>query len=1458
MQRLELALAESVAKYVKKAEAMQNPCNYIELNRQFVEINEKDIEMSETEARIELGLTSASSWPDLLREHRVVILSSAGTGKTSEISHQCENLYQAGKPTFFLRLEDLANEWEVAFEVGDPESLKKAVRAGDEIWIFLDSIDEARLSDPRAFEKALKRLKPHIKDNLQNVHIVLTSRIGAWRPKEDAARLDSLFPYYPSVKSSSDKEEEVVPDINTLQVEGGNNSSIKYYTPLHLNREQMQIFANARRLKDASAFVSEIQHPNMQGLVGRPKDLDDFILFWREHGRLGNRWEIVENNIKRKLTEDDLDRAEKDSLSFKKALAGAKKLAAAVALTHHSKVIVPDRSSPSEGISVQSVLADWSAKECFTLLGRPIFEPETYGFVRFDHRDSREFLAASWFFDLIERGQSRMRVEQLFFKTQYGIEVVVPNLRPILPWLAIYDHGIRRRVMVKWPEILLEGGDPSELPLSDRKELLEQFCTHRHAATESRISVDLNALQRLITPELGPAIRKLYVDYEGNEEIEILLLESIELGLLQDLADIAERAVLKPFQRTYTRLAAMRALSAVCEDAKIASACDSILKDNGLSSRQELANVLDVFGAKYIPVSSLMHLVEAVEPKERYSSDRLNRAIVEYINTCTINDVSHIVSESARLIKQAPLIERDFFEVSKKNAWMLDFATTACERLIKERHPAALLHPCLSLLSLTNRSQDYHIRETKTNLGELVLQWPELNAALFWYDVEDVRTLHNKKEGERLNNWWQVHVFRDLHRFDHKDIDQVVKWITQKESIDDRLVALTLAFSLYRDAGRPQSLRKRLWKVVKGNEELSATLKRLLNPPAISDEERRLKRSNAQWKRRGKERERKDAEYHNQWRIEIANWLEDIRENRVPPEGRSRNVQRYLFDRMRSLGKERNRRAQPNWQDLEAEVGREAAEAMRDGLMANWRRYNPTLASEAGECDNSLPVIESMALSGLEIEFRETPDWPTSLDDVEAQSVARYLMSELNGFPIWFREFEAQCPEITLSVLLKEVVWELFDNPSDGPSHYLFARILWNAPWFGDRIAPYLVPLLLEKEPRHIRVLGDALRLIMGCKAIENDQIAELCARKTAEATTPPAHHPLWYAAWVSVDPLPAIDDLTTKLAALEDVEAVEFAIDFINALYGSRHERGLGVHDGHKTPEHLRNLYVLMHQYIRREDDIDRTKGGVYTPTSRDYAQDARGYIYENLADIPGKDAFDALASIAREAPSGHARDWLYSRMDARAQADADDPWTIDDVNEFADELERTPSSPCKLFEVARNRLVDLKYKYEDGDTSPYRVLIKIDKEPELRNYLADRLKETAHARYSISQEDEMPNAQRTDIRFVLAKIPGMVPVELKIADKWSGPELFAKLKDQLCGDYLRDEDSTNGIYLLVHHGKKKLWQHPDSKQFLPFEELIAALKRYAQDIIASSPGISNIEVIGIDLIKRSKSMQK
>ena len=152
---------------------MPNPDDHIELDRQFAEISQKDVEQSDIEARVAWGMMSLPGWSDVLAQHRVVILSSAGTGKTWETHNRCRMLRADGKRAFFIRLEYLAPEWNnIIFEdFGDVASLKEAVANREEIWLFLDSVDEARLQGPQDLEKALKRLEPRIRDNLQNTHI---------------------------------------------------------------------------------------------------------------------------------------------------------------------------------------------------------------------------------------------------------------------------------------------------------------------------------------------------------------------------------------------------------------------------------------------------------------------------------------------------------------------------------------------------------------------------------------------------------------------------------------------------------------------------------------------------------------------------------------------------------------------------------------------------------------------------------------------------------------------------------------------------------------------------------------------------------------------------------------------------------------------------------------------------------------------------------------------------------------------------------------------------------------------------------------------------------------------------------------------------------------------------------------------------------------------------------------
>jgi hypothetical protein len=97
-----------------------------------------------------------------------------------------------------------------------------------------------------------------------------------------------------------------------------------------------------------------------------------------------------------------------------------------------------------------------------------------------------------------------------------------------------------------------------------------------------------------------------------------------------------------------------------------------------------------------------------------------------------------------------------------------------------------------------------------------------------------------------------------------------------------------------------------------------------------------------------------------------------------------------------------------------------------------------------------------------------------------------------------------------------------------------------------------------------------------------------------------------------------------------------------------------------------------------------------------------------------------------------------------------------------------------------------------------------------------------------------------------------------LKIADKWSGPDLFERLNNQLCGQYLRDPRSNNGIYLLGYLGKRPAWEHPETGEKMAYPELINALKREAQKIVAHDSKIEDLQIIAIDLTKRTKQQKK
>ena len=203
------------------------------------------------------------------------------------------------------------------------------------------------------------------------------------------------------------------------------------------------------------------------------------------------------------------------------------------------------------------------------------------------------------------------------------------------------------------------------------------------------------------------------------------------------------------------------------------------------------------------------------------------------------------------------------------------------------------------------------------------------------------------------------------------------------------------------------------------------------------------------------------------------------------------------------------------------------------------------------------------------------------------------------------------------------------------------------------------------------------------------------------------------------------------------------------------------------------------------------------------------------------------------------------------RAGLDAEfEPWQGTDVSEFAESAERQPRTEADLYELALARLEELKADIEDGDESEAVLLQKLTKETEIRTIFANRLGKSSRSRYTVGSEEELADASRTDIRLNAPQVSAPVPIELKIADKWTFAKLRERLENQLIGQYMRV--SQYGIFLVVYKGKKPYWIDPHTRKRLAFAGLIEALNQEAKELIGKHPTVVDLEVVGIDFTAR------
>lgn len=1421
--------------------------SYIPLARQFSPVPKSQEESESDEILSDWGHIKPKTWDDIDQEFRCVILAEAGAGKTEELRQRASVLASQGKPSFFIRIEDIEADFYNAFEIGEEAQFRSWLQSTREAWFFLDSVDEARLENPRAFEKAMRRFAKGIVIGAHRAHIYLSSRPYSWRPREDRRLLDAIL--FLAARQESEGNEEV------QQTEP--QSALTIYTMRPLDKERIRHFGVTRAAMDIDRLLHEIERANLWSLAERPFDLEGILTKWAEDNALGSRLELLHHNIDKRLHDDhNSDRAQRQPLNLEQAKEGARRLAAAVILTGQAGLNVPDNARVKPGIDAESVLADWEPKDVHALLERGIFNDIIYGAVRFRHRDVRELLAAEWFEVLLKSGNSRYSVESLFFREQYGEKIVTPRLRPILPWLILLDDEIRRRALEIHPEIAVEGGDPSQLPLFERKRILTDIVRRIVLDEDDRSARDNSAIAKIANLDLSDDTQQLINQYVDNDDAIFFLGRLVWQGEMASCVAPFCAIAVDSSRGFYARRASVRAVMTCGAVEQKQSLWKNLNKSDAQIPRELLAELVEEAEPDYHNVEHLLNSLGKLPSYERFKATDLGRSLHQFVEHLPVVDdpqaISQLLDGLHNYLDRPPYIERCECRVSKEYAWLLSPATYVIERLIEVQSSVAVGMTALSILLMVPVVRFWHdtdLNEHKGNLQALVPSWPELNDALYWASIEQARAAKMAQSSESLTDDWSTSWLGYFWSFDTASLPRLLGYICSRALQDDRLVALSTAIRVYIQADRPTHILNSLQDAVADESVLQHQLDIQLNPP-VSETMRKHDEEDAEYLRKGDEKEEREKQNRDTWIVKLRANPDSVRNpSNLKPDKWTCDQRHLLFELLAISHSDG-----ANWQALIPDFSEAIALAYRDAAVKHWRHYVPALRSEGVQSDG-LSYQLLFAMAGLEIEATENPEFPSYLDGSEVRHALRFIIWELNGFPSWFESMYQAFPALVEEAVIKELLWELENTGPENPMNHILHDLVYHSPWLHVFIAPVILEWM-RANPACVNTNRHHYLHILVNAGTDTARLVELASQQIAQ-TNDKNSISWWYALRVDCDPVNGIPEVEQWLSDLDDDTAENAAQIFVTALMGGRHVRDDRPSVGcFRTAKYLKLLYILMHRYIRAKKDINRSDGGVYSPELRDDAQDARNRLFNLLSKIPGKASYTSIKQLIQEHPDPDYRPWMAKQSYKRAEEDGDlEPWTAEQVSAFNKSQLMTPVTHRQLFDLTVHRLLDLKNWLERGNDSPWKTWQRASGETEIRTLIAGWLNQKCRDQYTTAQEPELANSQRMDIWLHNLNVRSPVPIELKLLDKnWSGPKLCERLRNQLAGDYLREESAGCGVMLLVWQGIKPQKQWIINGHRVRLTELASALKLYWQGITSEFPGVEAIDVIVIDLAMRAQ----
>jgi hypothetical protein len=674
-----------------------------------------------TESRLE--------WKDLLAKPLVVVLGEAGSGKTWEFQDQAKCLRDSKQAAFFIPLNKVTSRETFKQALGRDKSRFRAwARSREHAYFFLDAVDESRLQGAGMFELSLQTIMGELGTHAARVSVLLSSRISDWllapvRSAVDAAVLSVL------TGARSKRKRTKRADGIVVEQESAEEISVDAFTLAPLSVAEAKRLAEVHGARPVVDFWRDVQDGDYDYMVRHPRDVEWLARRWAQRRELGSYIELIEDGVAQRLKErNDGYIAAGAVLSQEMLRTGAERLAAAGVFCTKPFVSLPGEHQSDTDVDPAVVLPEWDAKQQRRLLGIAVFDEATYGRVKFQHRSTREYLAAKWVHQLICEGLPVPDAMQLFGGKPYEEPVLLNSTRATLCWLAALNVSIREQVIVSFPEMLMFEGDPTAWTEAEVVDAFQRYVVRLEAGFRPDWWNGLGEQRRVARCIPAWLLSKLLRSRPDSYIVTPKVLAMVHHGRKSECADDVFAIYRRRGTSSRSALYALHVLQSLATK-QHRDAIKFDLLEGSMSGNEYIAAAIGVVGVARFEVSELTTLFARATEENDYGGGPMAREISELVADCGFEDAMSLIEALLNALQHQTGRRVRAREVEIRDRWKLHVLPACVTRAVDQLDGTGAGAPALlfeAALYLEEAHQTSHAtNEQLARLAKAVEAKPE-------------------------------------------------------------------------------------------------------------------------------------------------------------------------------------------------------------------------------------------------------------------------------------------------------------------------------------------------------------------------------------------------------------------------------------------------------------------------------------------------------------------------------------------------------------------------------------------------------------------------------------------------------------------------------------------------------------------------------------------------------------